>query len=69
MYQDFGACLDYSCENDPSGRNMGSYYQLYWEKVGEPTNNLGTYSTYYSYRVGYGCIDIEDLIEYLCDLS
>ncbi|UJG41289.1 MAG: hypothetical protein K9W45_02225 [Candidatus Heimdallarchaeum aukensis] len=25
-YQDFGACLDYSCENDPSGRNIGSYY-------------------------------------------
>lgn len=66
---DFFACLHYSCENDIDGRVQSSSIQLHWEKVGKPTNNLGYYSTYYSYRVGFGCLDVEDLIEYLCTLS
>ncbi len=57
----------HSSENDPSGRTDPG--KLHWSKIGEPTDNLGTYTTFYSYRVGYGSLDVYDMLEYIASLS
>ncbi|MHA1827673.1 MAG: S8/S53 family peptidase [Candidatus Heimdallarchaeaceae archaeon] len=61
-YSDFMEAIMASCENYPSGRT--SPYKLYCEDVGEPIINLGTYNSFYSYRVGWGSLDVRDLIQY-----
>lgn len=57
---DFLSCLIESCENDPDG-----FGDFYYEEVAEPSDNLGAKPSYYSYRVGYGALDIYDLIKYV----
>jgi len=65
---DFFACIKYSCENDPNGRNNPQ--KLIWNKVGEPiVGNLGQYTTFYSYRIGYGSLYVYDMLEYVNNLS
>ncbi|NPD87666.1 MAG: S8/S53 family peptidase [Asgard group archaeon] len=68
-YDDFYAAIVQSSENDPSGRYKSTYDKIRHEKVGIPTANLGTYTTYFSYRVGYGSLDVHDMIEFITDLS
>jgi hypothetical protein len=62
VYSDFMEAIMASCENDPYGRT--SPYKLTWEVVAEPIVNSGTYNSFYSYRVGWGSLDIRDLIQY-----
>jgi hypothetical protein len=57
----------HSSENDPEGRTDPD--KIHWEEVGEPQYNLGTYIVFYSYRVGYGSLDVYDMLEYAADLS
>ena len=64
---EFLACIMHSSENDPEGRTAPD--KIYWEEVGEPQYNLGTYTIFYSYRVGYGSLDVYDMLEYVADLS
>ncbi|MHA1516481.1 MAG: hypothetical protein ACTSPF_13160 [Candidatus Heimdallarchaeaceae archaeon] len=64
---EFFACIMYSSENDPEGRTAPD--KIYWEEVGEPQYNLGEYTIFYSYRVGYGSLDVYDMLEYVADLS
>ncbi len=65
---DFFACIQNSCENDPDGRNDPNNYK--WDYVKEPVvGNWGQYTTFFSYRVGYGSLDVYDMLEYVNNLS
>ncbi|NPD89434.1 MAG: S8/S53 family peptidase [Asgard group archaeon] len=60
----FHACVQYSSENDPDADDL-----LHWDAVEKPIENLGQKPIYYSYRVGYGSLDVHDMMEYLISLS
>lgn len=67
--QSFMACLQNTCENDPDGRELSSSQQKEWEMVAKPIqNNYGT-TYYHSRRVGYGSLDVYDLLMYITTLS
>lgn len=68
-YHDFIACIVQSSENDPEGRLLPTSQRKYHNEVGAPTANLFGYTTYFTYRVGYGSLDIGDMIEYIFILS
>ncbi|MHA1668045.1 MAG: hypothetical protein ACTSUR_05235 [Candidatus Heimdallarchaeaceae archaeon] len=48
---------------------MPTSERIYGETAGEPVANYGTYQVYFTYRVGYGSLDIYDMIEYIYILS
>ena len=62
-YEDFYACIVQSSENDPEGRLLPVHERKYHNQIGIPTANLFGYQTYFTYRVGYGSLDIGDMIE------
>ncbi|MHA1408088.1 MAG: S8/S53 family peptidase [Candidatus Heimdallarchaeaceae archaeon] len=68
-YDDFYSCIYQSCENDPEGRDLPTSERRYSDTAGEPVANYGTYQVYFTYRVGYGSLDIYDMIEYIYILS
>lgn len=68
--QSFMACIQNSCERDPDAESLTQSQQLVWEKVNEPSENLNNaVDIFYSYRVGYGSLDVHDMLEYILNLS
>ena len=66
---DFCACLFNSAEYDPLIRYAVYEERRIWETVAEPINNMLQSQNYYSYRVGHGSLDIDDLIDWVIELS
>ncbi len=68
-YDRFFACVYQTSENDPDSRNLAAWLKQIAEKAGEPEMNYGTYTIFFSYRVGYGSLDVHDMMEYIEILS
>ena len=65
----FFASIYQSSENNDTYRTKTTSEKSNCEYAGIPVANLGTYTKYYSYRVGYGSLDVHDMIEFVEDLS
>ncbi len=67
---DFKRSLKLCAEDDPFGRYLSLAERLTYDRVIIPTSNYGVPRyRFYSYKVGDGCLDIGDLIEYVFELS
>lgn len=65
----FFACIYQSSENDPNSRTKSTAEREIVNEVGLPTSNLGSYTKFYSYKIGYGSLDVQDMIEFVANLS
>ncbi len=62
----FMTALKKTCEYDSSMKYLDQSTRNYWNIVRKPFANRDM-SYYYSYHVGYGALDIGDLVEYIFD--
>ena len=67
---EFKECLKLSAENYDLAINLPQEIREKLERVGIPESNAHEYNVIiYSYRVGYGSLDIGDLFEFVLNLS
>lgn len=65
----FFACIYQTSENHADSRNLTTSERVLVNHVGVPTSNYDEYTIFYSYKIGYGALDVQDMMEYVSVLS